>query len=190
MYMTRQRKQAIAMGTHREQAIPSSKRAVHAAARRHPVRSPLAATAALLAIGLLAAPPAGSRTAPAARAARTFTLSETGVLHLVRKHGFTLYEQGTATGTVRGMINAVLKIVSTKRVTAEVTIYAHGGSITGTAAAAYRRQTTFASFSGSMSIVRGSGSYSHASGSGLSFSGTIQRSNDAVTMHLSGRVSY
>jgi hypothetical protein len=40
-----------------------------------------------------------------------------------------------------------------------------------------------------MSISRGTGTYAQAHGSGLSFSGTIQRSNDAVTVHVSGRVS-
>jgi hypothetical protein len=40
-----------------------------------------------------------------------------------------------------------------------------------------------------MSITRGSGRYSHAHGSGLSFTGTIQRSNDAVTVHVNGKMS-
>jgi len=145
------------------------------------------ATATAAATALPAPAPAG--TAPPARAARTFTLNETGTLHLTSKHGFTLNEQGTATGTVRGTIYVHLKIVSSKRVTAEINIYPRNGSITGVGAAAYQRQHTFAAFSGSLSIVRGSGSYSRASGSGLSFSGTIQRSNDAVTVHVSGRVS-
>jgi hypothetical protein len=40
-----------------------------------------------------------------------------------------------------------------------------------------------------MSINRGSGSYAHAHGSGLSFSGTIQRLSGAVSVHLSGSMS-
>ena len=46
-----------------------------------------------------------------------------------------------------------------------------------------------ATFSGTMNITRGTGSFSHARGSGLSFTGTIQRINDAVTVHVSGRMS-
>lgn len=46
-----------------------------------------------------------------------------------------------------------------------------------------------ADFSGSLSIGSGTGSYAHAHGLGLSFSGTIARSNDAVTVHVSGSVS-
>ena len=49
-------------------------------------------------------------------------------------------------------------------------------------------RTPAAILAGTLSIDRGTGSYAHAHGSGLSFSGTIQRSNDAVTVHVSGTV--
>jgi hypothetical protein len=39
-----------------------------------------------------------------------------------------------------------------------------------------------------MTVVRGTGRYAHAHGSGLSFTGTVQRANDAVTVRLSGRI--
>jgi hypothetical protein len=74
-------------------------------------------------------------------------------------------------------------------VKAEVNIYRSGGSISGEATASYRRNGASASFSGSLSIGGGTGSYSHAHGSGLSFGGTIQSSNDAIAVHLSGPVS-
>jgi hypothetical protein len=124
-----------------------------------------------------------------AHVARTFSLNETGHLHLTNHHGFTLNEQGSAAGTISGTIYIHLKIVSTNRVTAEVNIYPHGGSLTGFAAASYRSGGATATFNGTISIARGSGSYSHARGSGLAFTGTIQRSNDAVTAHLRGQMS-
>jgi hypothetical protein len=124
-----------------------------------------------------------------ARAARTISLNESGQLHLTSKHGFTLYEQGPASGTAAGTIYVRLQIVSTSRVTAEVSISPRGGSISGDATASYRRGDATASFSGSLSISRGTGSYDDARGSGLSFSGTIERSNDAIAVHVSGRVS-
>lgn len=126
---------------------------------------------------------------PSARAARTISLNETGQLHLVSKHGFTLNEQGKASGTIRGTISVRLKIVSTSRVTAEVTITPSSGSISGNGTANYHKGQTDASFSGSLSINRGTGSYGHARGSGLSFSGAIARSNDAIVVHVSGRLS-
>jgi hypothetical protein len=137
-------------------------------------------------------PSTAPHTAPiyrAARAARTISLNESGSLHLTGKQGFTLYERGSASGTFTGTIYVRLTIASTSRVQAEVSISRSGGSISGDATASYRRAGASASFSGSLSIGRGSGSYSHARGSGLSFSGTIQSSNDAIAVHLSGRVS-
>jgi hypothetical protein len=130
-----------------------------------------------------------SAAGPSAKAARTFSLNETGRLHLTSKHGFTLNEQGSASGTVKGTIYVHLTIVSSSHVTAQVNIYPSGGSITGNGSAKYHRGSASASFDGSMSINGGSGSYNHARGSGLSFSGTIQRSNDAVTVHVSGTAS-
>jgi hypothetical protein len=145
-----------------------------------------AAVALLLVLALAGA--SGSRAATA-RSARTFSLNDTGHLRLTSHHGFTLNEKGTATGTISGTIYIHLNVVSTNRVTAEVNIYPSGGSLTGHAGASYRPAGPTASFNGTMSISRGTGRYSHASGSGLSFTGTIQRSNDAVTVHVNGRMS-
>ncbi len=127
---------------------------------------------------------------PSARAARTISLNETGRLHLISKHGFNLNEVGAATGTIRGTITVHLKIVSTSRVSAEVTIATKGGSISGSGSASYHKGETSASFAGGLSISRQSGTYAHAQGSGLKFSGTIARSNEAITVRVTGRLSY
>lgn len=124
-----------------------------------------------------------------ARDAGTLSLNETGHLHLTSHHSFTLNEQGSASGTISGTIYIHLNVVSTNRVTAEVSIYPSGGSLTGEASASYHPSGGVATFNGTMSVVRGTGRYSHAHGSGLSFTGAIQRSNDAVTVHVSGRLS-
>jgi len=122
-------------------------------------------------------------------AARTISLNETGHLHLTSHHGFKLNEQGTASGTIRGSIYIHLNVTSTNRVTAEVNIYPHNGSLTGYGTASYRSNGGQATFSGTLSISRGTGSYAHAHASRLSFTGTIQRSNDATTVHLNGKLS-
>ncbi|HXN39547.1 MAG TPA: autotransporter [Solirubrobacteraceae bacterium] len=124
-----------------------------------------------------------------ARAASTLTFSDSGRLHLTSHHSFTLDEQGIASGTISGTIYIHLTIVSTNRVTAAVDIYPSGGSITGYANASYRPAGAVATFDGTMSVVRGTGRYSGAHGSGLAFTGTVQRTNDAVTVHVSGRMS-
>jgi hypothetical protein len=131
-----------------------------------------------------------STAAPAkARAARTITLNESGQLHRTSHSGLKLNEQGSASGTIKGTIYIHLDVVSPNRVTAEVNIYPSGGSLTGSGSADYRVNGGTASFNGTLSIDRGSGSYAGAHGSGLSFSGTIQRLSGSVTVHLSGSMS-
>ncbi len=129
------------------------------------------------------------RRPPHAKAASIVSLHETGNLRLTSKHGFTLDEQGSATGTFSGTIHVRLTILSSSRVRAEVSISRSGGSISGEATATYHRSSASASFSGSLSVSSGTGRYSHAHGSGLSFGGTIQNSDDAIAVHLSGPIS-
>jgi len=133
---------------------------------------------------------AAERRTPA-HASRTTSLDESGHLHLTSKHGFTLNEQGTATGTAAGTIYAHLTAVSTSRLTVEVNIYPRGGgSISGYGTGSYRKVDGAANFSGTMSINRGGGSYTNIHGSDLAFGGTIEESDDdAITVHVSGKVS-
>jgi hypothetical protein len=136
--------------------------------------------------GALAASASPAHT-PIAHSAKVISLNESGSLRLTSKNGFTLNERGVASGTVSGTIYVHLSIVSSSHVTAELSIYPHGGSLTAQGSASYHKESTLARFSGTMSIERGTGSYAQAHGSGLSFTGTIQRSNDAVTVHVAGR---
>jgi hypothetical protein len=130
-----------------------------------------------------------ARAGASANAARTLSLTETGHLRLTSHHAFTLNEEGSASGTISGTIYIHLKVASTNRVTAEVSIYPSGGSLTGYASASYHPAGAVATFSGTMNVTRGSGRYNDAHGSDLSFTGTIQRSSDAVTVHVNGNIS-
>jgi hypothetical protein len=127
--------------------------------------------------------------AATARSTRSVVLNETGHLHLTGHRGLTLNEQGLVAGTIKGTIYIHLTITATNSVRAEVNIYPSGGSITGQASASYRVAGATASFSGTMNVTRGSGRYAHAHASGLGFSGTIARLNDAVTVRLSGQLA-
>lgn len=151
--------------------------------------SRLASTAGVCLVVVVMLASTATAAVPHAHASRTLSLNETGRLHLTSHHGFTLNEQGSAFGTISGTIYIHLHVVSTNHVTAEVNIYPSGGSLTGYASASYHPSGGVASFNGTMSIVRGTGRYSNAHGSGLSFTGTIQRSNDAVMVRVSGRIS-
>jgi hypothetical protein len=127
--------------------------------------------------------------AATARSAQSVALNETGHLHLTGHRGLTLNERGLVSGTIKGTIYIHLTITATNSVRAEVNIYPSDGSITGQASASYRVAGATASFSGTMSVTRGGGRYVHARASGLGFSGTIARSNDAVTVRLSGQLA-
>lgn len=127
---------------------------------------------------------------PAAHAARTINIGESGSLRLSNKRGSELKEQGFAKGTLGGPIYIQLRVISTRSVTAQVQVYPSGGLLRGSASANFRTHGSYASFSGHMNITGGSGRYSKAHGSNLSFTGTINRSNSAVSVHMSGRLSY
>ncbi len=144
---------------------------------------------ALLPVLVLAAP-APSSAAAGARAARTVTLSETGRLHLTSSHQLHLNEVGSASGTIRGQIYIHLNVSSQHSVSAEVNIYPGGGSLSGDGSASYHVVGGYADFSGSLSITRGTGTYAHANARDLRFTGSIQRSNDAVQVKLSGTLRY
>lgn len=122
-------------------------------------------------------------------ASRTVSLNDSANLHKISSHGLKLYESGTATGSIGGMLYLHLNVTSTRSVTAEISVYPKGASMTGTGSASYEVRGSTAKFSGTMSIVRGTGTYAHVHGTGLKFSGTIQRSTDAVTVHVSGNLS-
>ena len=143
-------------------------------------------TAAVLALTGAVRATASDSATPVALDARAISLNESAKLHLTSRHGFTLNEQGAASGSVAGTMYVHLTIVSTSRVLAEVNFYPRGGSISGRASASYRRGSSTASFAGTISITQGTGSYAHARGSGLSFSGTIRRSDEAIAVQVHG----
>jgi hypothetical protein len=167
----------------------TSPRATAPPRQRSSVGSLLAVCLSLLVAAALAADVSWAAPGTRAVASRTFSLNESGALRATSKHEFTLNEKGSASGTIAGTIYVHLTVISSSRVTAEVNIYPHGGSISGFGTASYHRGSQTATFSGSASISRGTGSYAHIHGSGLSFTGTIERSNDAITVHMSGSVT-
>jgi len=133
---------------------------------------------------------AAGAASPHARAARSVDLNDSANLHLENKHGIELKEGGTAKGNLPGPLYLQLKVTSTRSVSAKVQVYPKGGSISGSATASYHVSGATAVFSGTMVVTKGSGTYSKAKASALKFSGTIQRSDDAVTVHVSGPMSY
>lgn len=141
----------------------------------------------VLALGALAAAVLASGVATASR---SIQLSDNANLRENNHKGIELKESGSAHGNLPGSIYIQLKIYG-RSVSAKIQVYPSGGSISASANASYRVvSASTATFSGSLSITGGSGRYAHAKGSNLSFSGSVHRPGNAVTVHVSGRMSY
>jgi hypothetical protein len=153
------------------------------------VSSAALATAALATAAVFGPGAAGA--VPSAKAASTLNLNDSANLVQNNKKGTELKESGNAKGTLGGRIYIQLRLASQKTVTAKIQVYPSGGSLNATASATYRLVTSSnASFSGTMNITGGSGRYSKAKGSKLSFSGSVHRPSNSVSVRVSGKVSY
>jgi hypothetical protein len=155
---------------------------------------PVRQTIAICSLGLaaatvgLTAQASGTMNGPAAKEARRVYLVENASLKFVTEQGPALAERGHATGTYNTAVTAILTIHPTS-VTAVVTIFPKGGSITGTAQANYIVKGSTGYFGGTLTITRGTGTYRHASGKALGFSGTVNRYSFAMTVKAHGEVS-
>lgn len=163
--------------------------------RHEPVRRRAVASVAGLVVGSVFCLLAGGGSAsaapkgPTAQAARTVDVNQSASLRLVRKSGSVLYERGKATGTLPGAVTARF-VVSSLRVTGEVTFLPRGGGSITFAVEGFPRSTgTRARFAGTMSIVRGSGRYAKARG-GAAFNGVVNRRSWAVSVSATGRMRY
>ena len=156
----------------------------------------MAAGAALLAIlapvALAAGSPASARGAGAkrpltAQAAATLKITDTANMHYTSGSGSLLHETGTASGTLPGSMKANLAIGAT--LTANFTIYASGGTITGRGIGKPHGSGTYESFAGTLVATGGTGRYAHAHGHG-GFYGTFDRKNYDLTVQTTGKLSY
>lgn len=146
--------------------------------------------AAAAAITLGASVPADGA-GPIARTARTVHIQEHGRLKFTSERGATLIERGTAYGTYTAPMIVDLTIHS-KSVSATVTIYPHGGTITGSANASYRIVKNLGYFGGTLNLGRGTGKYRHiveVGGKPLGVSGVINRENFEVEVKAAGEAA-
>lgn len=127
----------------------------------------------------------GKHGQPLAKAARSVNLVETAYLKFRSGGESTLNEQGYAKGTFNAPLVARMNL-SASHVSATFTIYAKGGSITGKASARFVVKGSTVYYGGTLNIVHGTGAYSHAAGSGIGISGTINRLSFALTVKAHG----
>jgi hypothetical protein len=131
------------------------------------------APGALAGIGSSGAGSAGTG-GPQARAARMLNITDTA-------------KTGAASGTLPGSMKAACSIGAT--LTANFTIYAGGGTITGRGTGKPHGSGTYESFAGTLVATGGTGRYAHAHGHG-GFYGTFDLKNYALTVQTTGKLSY
>jgi hypothetical protein len=147
---------------------------------------------AVLAAGSIAAVvPSGAASGsggPIAAAARTQSFDISSTLHLVGRAGHVFNEQGTFSGTQSGTIAIRFTSVTSSAGEATFVAYPHGGSVSGRTTTKGEVVGAHVYFSGHMTITGGTGSWAHASGRGLGFSGVIDRQNFHATTHMTGTI--
>jgi hypothetical protein len=137
---------------------------------------------------VLSMPTYGAPATRFASAARTMSLREVGHLHRAGKGSSkNLHEVGTQSGTLGGTMD--VRIV-TAYTTASVkfTVNPGGGSFHGEGVVAYYVAGNVAHFNGTVKITGGTGKYAHISASQMQINGSMQRSNFAATMTISGSI--
>jgi hypothetical protein len=143
---------------------------------------------AALAAATRSAGAASARPTPLATESRTVALLENAHLHAGSAGGNTIHEEGEATGTFRCRITVDLRIVSTNKVTATFTVTPAGGTVTGKGSARFVAQGAYGYLGGVLSIARGTGKFSHASGTNIGLSGKFNRETFAATVQVHGTI--
>lgn len=137
--------------------------------------------------GAGAARAAFASTAPGAKAARALQAHDSANLHYVSASGSTLYEVGSASGTLPGSMRVHMQL-STK-FTGSFVIYAQGGNITGHGSATPHGSGTYESFAGTLSVTSGTGRFGHAYGTAKLY-GVFDRRSYALTIQTAGTLHY
>jgi hypothetical protein len=122
-----------------------------------------------------------------ARSARSERLSVDADLHYVNARGSYLVEEGRASGPLAGVVKATIRI--TAGISGSFTFYPRGGSIIGRGSGKLHESGVYASFGGTVTVLGGTGRYSHAHGGG-GFYGVYNRKTLGVEIQTTGMLSY
>jgi hypothetical protein len=125
-----------------------------------------------------------------ATAAHSLSVKDEGYLRLVKSSGSLLIDEGPVHGTVPGRVKVHFVYNGDPVVTAQLTIYGHSGSLQVRASGRLSSPTNPSpSFSGTLTVLGGSGRYLHAHGSGRLY-GVFYRRSYAMTVQTQGTVRY
>lgn len=126
----------------------------------------------------------------AGAAASVLNVHDEGRLRFITSYGSELIDEGPASGTVPGKVKVHFIYNGDPDVSAQFTIYGHGGSISGKGKATLSDPSSPApSFSGMFSVTGGSGRYRHISGSG-SLYGVFTRRGYGLVVQTIGHLRY
>lgn len=131
-----------------------------------------------------------SRPRPIAVAARTLHMNLTANLHLVGRPARVLNEQGSISGTLSGSVSSRIVAISSTHSESTFTFYPGGGSMSGQASTHGRVVGANIYFTGTATITKGTGRWAHVSGSGLQYSGVVNRQNLRAIGHMIGSIRY
>lgn len=140
-------------------------------------------------LALVASSPASTGlAAPRARVARTLRVVDTAQMHRVRCSCNEILEEGQARGSLPGSVRGYVTVGAP--IVFRFTITVRGiGTLSGAGSGKPKGNPAEPSFSGTMTVTRGTGRYRHAHGTG-GFYGTINRATYAAVMQTTGTLLY
>jgi hypothetical protein len=153
---------------------------------------PVGASAIILALGFGAQGTwAAQSRDPAASQSKVISVHDSSELHLIKAVGETLIEEGTVSGNLPGSVRTQVNInAAAGRAASSFTFHFKDGSLTGHAnGKATSGSGGWESFSGTMKLEHGTGSYAHASGLGKMY-GALNRRNDQLKVQAIGQIHY
>lgn len=141
-------------------------------------------------LALFAAWSASAARGPRASAARSISVKDDGSLRLVKNSRSVLTDEGPMHGTIPGKVRVRFVYNGNPAVTAQITIFGHSGTIQARGNGRLSSPTSpTPSFSGTLTILGGSGRYLHAHGSGQLY-GVFYRRSYAMTVQVRGTMHY
>ena len=149
-----------------------------------------AAALGVLVSGWFGLPPGALADIGRAHLARSLSVHDEGKLRLIESSGSLLIDEGAVHGTIPGSVKVRFVYNGNPSVSAQITIYGSRGTIQAKATARLSSPTSPApSFSGSLHITGGTGSFAHAHGGGRLY-GVFNRRSYALTVQTQGTVDY
>ncbi len=117
---------------------------------------------------------------------RVIMLKETAQLR-VTKNTPTVHEaHGQCSGTIAGALYLRIVVENATRTSQTFSGSSRAGTLSGRGVSTYRVAGSVLSFTGTISISNGSGTYAHAYGSGIHIEGSMNRLKGTISMEISG----